>query len=135
MIFRLLNKVAYGMPGFFYTIIVLALILLLTLMPVDESHSKLLLFPHADKVVHFLMFGGLAAVFVFDCWRQGFKINLWLMCCAVLLSSDLGGTIELLQDLMGLGRSGDFNDFVADTVGSFVFTFISGYICTRCLKK
>ena len=123
------------MPGFFYTIIVLALILLLTLMPVDESHSKLLLFPNADKVVHFLMFGGLAAVFVFDCWRQGFKINLWLMCCAILLSSDLGGTIELLQDLMGLGRSGDFNDFVADTVGSLVFTFISGYICTRCLKK
>lgn len=122
-------------PRYLYSVIILAMISLLTLLPVDGSHSQWHLFPNADKVVHFIMFGALAAALVFDSWRNNLKINVLLIAGTTILSAGIGGVIEMFQDMMGVGRSGDFYDFLADLAGALVFALISGYLCTRCLKR
>jgi VanZ family protein len=63
-----------------------------------------------DKLEH------AGAFFGMTCWFGGLvrrRRYLVLACCMVVL----GGSIEILQGVMGLGRDCDFWDFAADSVG------------------
>ncbi|MCH5319682.1 MAG: VanZ family protein [Paramuribaculum sp.] len=122
-------------PPFLYSAIIFLIILFLTLAPDVSPGKNVKLFPHADKVVHFLMFGAFSATIVFDGWRKNHFINASLMILAMFCSSFLGGLIEILQDAMGLGRTSDWWDFMADCAGAFVFACFSVYICRICQKK
>ena len=53
-------------PGYQPTVIVIALILFLTLLPRPLGEEDFQLFEGADKVVHFIMFGGLTGTFMYD---------------------------------------------------------------------
>lgn len=100
------------------TALMFCAIAVLTLMPSSSVPSVSI--QHLDKVVHALMFGALTTVGLFDCARYNGRLTgrEWIVCA--LISAAIGGGIELVQQAMGYGRSAEFGDFVADTVGSFL---------------
>ncbi len=109
------------LPSWTFTIIVLCLILWLTLAPNPLGETDFPMFPGADKVVHFLMFGGLALTGLFDWsrthgWRSIPAVWAW---CIGLASAVIGIDIEFAQDGMGLGRTLELGDMAADTIGAF----------------
>lgn len=102
------------------TAVVVAAVLWLTLgrMPDTEGVPLPL---HADKVVHLIMFFGVAYTGAVDYMSHfGFKPGRKFIIAAVwaVMSALLGGAIELLQDAMEMGRSGDWADFAADAIGA-----------------
>lgn len=112
------------LPSWLLSIVTFLAILWLTLAPKPLGDEPPQLFPGADKLVHGIMFGGLAAMLLLDWqrkhnwvfikWRRAFI-------CA-FLSSVLGVLIEIAQFNMGLGRGFEYADIVADTIGAFVFS-------------
>lgn len=122
-------------PRWTATGIVVGTILLLTLMPGDDM-PQVEMFPHFDKVVHAIMFGGLATVLIWDTLRGRGKhrpATVWLWAAAS--STVFGGIVEVLQDMMGLGRSGDGMDLLADMSGAFILSAISIPVIKNLLKK
>ncbi|MBB4035086.1 VanZ family protein [Dysgonomonas hofstadii] len=73
-----------------------------------------------DKVVHFLMYFGLAGIasfnYVYD--KKGHIIILKLLVFAILVPILYGGLIEILQAEFFPLRSGDWYDFLADVLGA-----------------
>lgn len=75
--------------------------------------------PHIDKLIHAIMFGGLAGAIIFDrtraygaaqlCRRAMLKVCLWVA---------LGGIAdELMQHYLSDVRAGDHVDWLADCAG------------------
>lgn len=107
-------------PKYQLTLIVVAMILYLTLLPQPLGEEEFSLFDGADKVVHFIMFGGLTGTFVFDRWRIYQPLNLSSALILAFCVSLFGGLIEWLQYAMQLGRTGnDIADATANTLGAF----------------
>lgn len=128
-------------PGIFSLAVFIA-ILWLTLAPHPLPETEILLFPHFDKVVHALMFGGQVFALFFDraLWQLRKNDNesryigcenLWVALSVVVF----GGCIELLQTFMALGRGGDVFDFLADIIGVVVFIFVSPKIVDWLLNQ
>jgi VanZ family protein len=92
--------------------------------------------PLWDKWVHFVMYGGWATVL----WSEFFrnhrrpypKTEGWVVCCVV--PSLVGGVVELLQAQTSY-RSGDVVDFLADTIGVILASFVAMYIYNPYYKK
>lgn len=107
-------------PGYQLTAAVVIVILYLTLLPQPLGEEDFPLFDGADKVVHFLMFGGLTGTFIFDRWRLGKTLSIRGALLTALCSALVGGIIEWLQHAMNLGRTGnDIYDALANTLGAF----------------
>lgn len=120
------------------TVLVILAVLWLTLAPhpFGEEEISIPLFPHADKVVHALMFAAVAAVALFEehirtsyplekgsnLRRDSLKVG-----ATFLAVSLFGLAIEFAQRAMRLGRSFEWADFAADTTGAFigVLTFVA----------
>lgn len=129
-------------PGLL-TAAVTAAILWLTLAPQPLPEADLPLFPGADKVVHALMFGGLVFALVFDreLWRLrrqrlSGKLpqrKLYIIVLFFLAASVFGGVIELIQEGMQAGRTGDAADFAADCAGAFLSALVSPAIASWLL--
>lgn len=96
--------------------LVFSAIIALTLMPGDDLPDVSL--PYVDKFVHFLMFGGMSCVALFDVarYKGRFAWGEWL--AAALFSVCFGIAIEIAQDLMELGRAAEFADITADALGA-----------------
>lgn len=74
--------------------------------------------PLADKWAHFLMYGGLTSVVWWEYWKQHSEADrIWLSVCGFLCPVMLGGLLELLQAYATTYRSGDWLDFVANSIG------------------
>lgn len=100
------------------------------LIPKDNIPDADNFFEHFDKFVHFMMFLGLAgsASFSYIFFNKGQIIILRMLIFAVLLPIIYGGAIEIIQHYWFEGRSGDWYDFLADTLGAltaipFAFLF------------
>lgn len=109
-------------PAWVFTGIVLAIILWLTLAPHPLGDEEIPLFPGADKLIHAIMFGTLSAVLLFD-WSRAhlWKAVPWsLSIIFSLLAAATGIAIEFAQNAMGLGRSLEVWDMIADTLGAIV---------------
>lgn len=106
-------------PPFLLSALLILAILLLTLLPGNELPTPPDI-PLFDKWTHALMFGTLAVVLLYDWSRRRGSLTWHLWVAAATISTLLGGAIELLQDAMGLGRSGEWLDFVADAIGAFI---------------
>ncbi|MFP4031187.1 MAG: VanZ family protein [Desulfococcaceae bacterium] len=101
-----------------YWLPVLAYCVFIFLQSGGASPIRVLLFPHQDKVAHFLGYGLLGALFVRafrGTWPETGWRPLWLLgaVCAGLY----GLTDEFHQSFVAV-RSGDPADFVADLAGS-----------------
>lgn len=102
------------------TVTVVCLILYLTLLPRPLGEEEIFLFPHADKVVHLLMFGGLTGTVLYDRWRTGRPLGWKGALIVATLSSLFGVLVEILQSAMHMGRSGnDILDIAADVAGAY----------------
>ncbi len=107
-------------PGYQLTAVVVCVILYLTLLPQPLGEEEFPLFEGADKVIHFIMFGGLTGTFIFDRWRMYKTLSLRGALLTALCSALFGGVIEWLQYAMALGRAGnDIYDALANTLGAF----------------
>lgn len=108
-------------PPYQPTMAVIILILYLTLLPKPFGDEELPLFAGADKVAHFMMFGGLTGTFIYDRWRFCKPLNPTGALLTALCSTMLGALVEWLQYSMHLGRTGnDIYDVLANTLGAFV---------------
>ena len=105
----------------------LAVVLYATLYPDPAGVDELPAIPHLDKLIHALMFGGLAGAWAFDYCRARHlqRPPRRVMLIAALVSAALGGVIELIQDAMGLGRGADMLDFAADSIGCVAAFFLA----------
>lgn len=108
-------------PAYQPTLAVIILILYLTLLPKPFGEEDLPLFEGADKVAHFMMFGGLTGTFLYDRWRFDRPLGMRGALVVALCSAILGAMVEWLQDAMGLGRTGnDLYDALANAAGAFL---------------
>ena len=78
-----------------------------------------------DKLIHFLVFGLLATSILRVFYRN--KPTFILYINSILLTSCLGGLDEIHQGFI-VGRSLEFLDWFADTLGGFCAVFAYAYI-------
>ncbi len=109
-------------------------ILYLTLMPQPLGEEELPLFPGADKLAHFIMFGALTGSYIFDRWRFDRPVSISTALFVALCSAITGGIVEWLQSAMDLGREGnDPLDALANVLGAF--TAVPVCRCLRWIRK
>jgi len=71
-----------------------------------------------DKWTHFVMYGGTCSVIWWEYLRSHDTLCGWkLLLLAVLGPIVMGGVIELMQKYCTTNRSGEWLDFVADSIG------------------
>lgn len=124
------------LPAWIFSIITFLAILWLTLAPKPLGDEPPPMFPGADKLAHGIMFGGFVAMLLLDRQRKhGWeRVGWWRAILYALLSSMLGILIEFAQSNMGLGRSLEYSDMIADTLGAFI-TAILYILFTKILKS
>lgn len=110
------------------TVIVTTAILWLTLAPHPLPDNDARWFEGADKIVHALMFFALTCAAIFDFSLNGkktgiLKVFIISLCVAVFAALD-----EWAQGAMGLGRSKDIFDFIADCTGIIIAAFLCAAI-------
>lgn len=113
-----------------------AVIAAVTLLPMPEGAESVPLFDGADKLVHAVLFGLFAAVFMLDyCRGRGVgRASVGTMLLSVAVSAAYGAAIELLQQLMDEGRSGDLYDWLADVAGAFAAVIVLRGVVKRMLR-
>lgn len=99
-----------------------AAILWLTLAPHPTGDVELPLFPGADKVAHAVMFGGLAFVVLLELMKHSRwqPLSLPLIGLVAFICAGFGCGIEVVQRAMGLGRSFETLDILADSAGALI---------------
>lgn len=115
---KLIDKVPTGVLSG----IVTALILWLTLAPRPTGDLSIQLFPGADKVIHGLMFGALTFVILLESMKhKGWKLMSLVSIGAVgFIVAAFGIGIEFAQRAMGMGRSLEIMDMLADVAGAML---------------
>ena len=101
------------------TILCVAVILYATLSADPTAGAELPLFPGFDKLVHAVMFGGLAGAVAFD-WQRSHRATFldrrrMAVICALCVVA--GGVDELAQATLTEARSAEWADFLADIIG------------------
>lgn len=123
-------KFAEFIKSYWPSLLTLAVILYATLWPDPEVPETVFLFPHVDKLIHAIMFGGLFGAIVFDTRRRNRRMG--LRPCNVSQSTLLRiGLIllifsvvdEFLQKALTTTRSADIWDIMADW-GGILIAFI-----------
>lgn len=117
-----LKRIVSKLPGGTLPVVCACAILWLTLAPEPIGEEEIVLFPGADKLVHAIMFGGFALTLLIDLERKnGWKsLNDSTVWGAVWYSAAFGLLVECAQLLMGMGRSFEWTDFLADFAGAIV---------------
>jgi VanZ family protein len=113
--------------SFWKTIIWTCIVLYLSLMSGNKiPHPSWLIFPHIDKAVHFIMYFVFALVLIHDSQHYS-KIRLehgQIILISVIIVIGWGGFLEILQRIPSIHRSSDFFDFLANTVGAVIASFL-----------
>lgn len=116
------------------TLLTLVLILCLTFYkpPYMERTNMIV---EIDKLVHLVMYFTLCAVF----WYENFKVTLkpkmrWMVIFAIVIPAAFSGAMEYLQYRLTSYRSGDFDDFVYNTIGVLLAALFS-LVVTRPLMR
>lgn len=128
---RLLLKI----PRWVMSGAVLAAVLVLTLAPISGRSSSLFHIPYGDKVVHFCMFGALAAAFSLDGCRPWRAVGWRLLIAAAAVATAIGGLIEIVQGTEAIGRGRELWDFVADAAGAVAGIAVFRYFARKSLQN
>lgn len=117
--------IALYIKRYLLTLLTLVLILCLTFYkpPYMERTDTLI---EIDKLAHLVMYFTLSAVF----WYENFKVTLrpkmfWMVVFAVILPIAFSGAMEYLQYRLTSYRTGDFDDFVYNTIGVLLAALFS----------
>ncbi len=116
-----------------FTLLLVLSIVLLSLLPMpDIKLTKDV--PLADKWTHMVMYGVLTLVVWFDYKRTHRQYKAWrLLLFAFLAPIAMGGILELMQAYLTTCRSGEWLDFVANSIGVCIGTI--GGLVMRIPKK
>ena len=100
------------------SMIAIALLLYLSFNDANKyDNLSFLMFPHADKVIHFLMYFGVASALYIDfIWLNRKRATSLVLAITVLLA----GVTEVVQQHLTDTRSGDVWDFVCNVIGGVV---------------
>lgn len=93
-------------------------------MPGTENAEYSFMFPGFDKLLHLSIFAFLGICFSAAYPKIKFLYYIYIMLIYAIVT-------ELLQDLMGLGRSAETLDLVADVVGVVIGHYIYKVLCTK----
>lgn len=101
-------------PFSYFTMFVICV---LSLAPIGNMEISVDV-PLADKWAHFLMYGCLTCVIWWEYWKLHSESNkVWLSVYGFLSPVAIGGLLELLQANATTYRSGDWIDFIANSIG------------------
>lgn len=92
--------------------------------------------PNLDKLVHFCMYFGLCSVIWIEyLWHHSSVNRKQLLSGAVLFPILMSGLIEILQEYCTDTRSGDWLDFIANSIGALASIPAGHYIYRRLIRK
>lgn len=116
-----------------FALLLAVVIVLLSLMPIADMKIEVDV-PLADKWTHMLMYGALTFAIWFDYLRSHRQLDagkiLWLAFFAPIA---MGGLLELAQAYLTTCRSGEWLDFVANTIGVCIGTLLG--LTMKKMKK
>ena len=120
--------IKFLLKRYLLTLLTLILILCLTFYkPVGITRTSTVV--EIDKVVHFVMYFTLCAVFWYETFRITLRPNPYLMALfAVVLPIIFSGEMEYLQYLLTSYRTGDLDDFISNTIGVLVALLFSLFL-------
>lgn len=119
-----------------FSIFCIILIWILCLMPVPEF-PELEEVPFVDKWTHFVMYGGTCSIIWLEyLLKHRIDRNYARVLVGAVIAPDLmSGLLELLQAYCtNEMRSGDWMDFLANTVGVLIGAFIGWFILRKVIK-
>ena len=116
------------------TLLLAIVIVLLSLLPIPDVKMPVQV-PLADKWTHMVMYGVLTLAIWMDYKRSHKKYNAWrLLILAFLAPIAMGGILELMQAYLTTCRSGEWLDFVANTIGVCLGSIL-GILIMKVAKK
>lgn len=131
------NKNVIGMRFFriYGMSIVLSLVVLYLSIIRSVPEIPELQFSGVDKLAHFLMYFALSGVICFELYRQRYdfsdcKMRLW----GLIYPIAYGGVIELLQEYCFPPRTGDWVDWLADSLGVVAAYFLAKKLFPKYVK-
>lgn len=130
-----MTEMLLKIPRWLATVAVLVAVLVLTLAPISLSGSAVSRIPYGDKIVHFIMFGGLAGVVLFDLTRPWRSVTWPMMGVAAVAATVVGGLIEIIQGTELIGRGREIWDLVADAAGAATGVLVFRALADRCLRS
>lgn len=123
-----MKRIIFLLKRYVLTLLTMIAILCLTFYkPVGFERTETIV--GLDKVAHFVMYFTLCAVF----WYESFRITLRPKTClmaifAVIVPIIFSGAMEYLQYMLTSYRTGDFDDFVFNTIGVLAAMVFSLYV-------
>ena len=109
-------------------------IVLLSLLPIPDIKMPVDV-PLADKWTHMVMYGVLTLTIWVEYRRAHQKSNAWrLLLFAFFTPIAMGGILELMQAYLTTCRSGEWLDFVANTIGVCIGSAV-GILIMKTAKK
>ena len=115
------------------TLFLVLVIVLLSLLPMPNMKIGVEV-PLADKWTHMVMYAALTLAIWFDYKRSHWQYDtLRLVVFAFLAPITMGGALELAQTYLTTCRSGEWLDFVANSIGVCIGT-VGGMLMGK-LKK
>ncbi len=93
--------------------------------------QKMPSFPFADKIVHFICFGGLAFWVAFGCNISGFRLKEIILPSFIV---SFYGIIDEIHQSFTPGRSSTVSDWIADTLGAILGSF-AFFLLVKILKN
>ena len=115
------------------SLLVIAAILFLSLF--NPPKTKLDPITGIDKVVHVCMYLGLELIIWIEYLRHHNNLN-WvkILFLGILFPIALGGLMEIAQMKLTQGRSAEWTDFLADSVGVLIGAVV-GYFAIRTIFR
>lgn len=113
-----------------FTMISVLLILGAIMMPGDDVPSVGI--PNLDKVVHCGMFGFVTLCFYWEYFKAVSKTPQFLISTGCLVA--FGGLTEIIQIYIP-GRSCDYRDLIADSIGILLAIGVSRWAIKKCKAK
>lgn len=116
------------------SLLIIASILFLSLF--NPPKTRLDDISNIDKIAHVCMYGGLELVIWIEYLRHHENLN-WvkILVFGIIAPIALGGLMEIAQMKLTQGRSGEWADFIADSVGVLIGAAIGYFAIQTIFKK
>ena len=121
--------------------LVVAVIIYATWVPKPVPDDSIPPIPHIDKLIHAVMFGGLAGALMFDYYRSkifrnGRPLLTWRAIIAFACGAAAFAVVdEVVQGLLDIGRPSDPLDLLADWFGILVAVLTAPPLLRRIFAK